>query len=149
MRKGSVLGSSPTRRTGPGTEQKSQKTPQTTHEHKPGPGPGKKENEQPKATDRPLDVFHLGDRFWGRYPSLDRAVLGSAPEVFRRGQPAFASTGAPGARDHCRATGPRVYKSPWNPRPLQGNRPPCLQKFLDRRPREWRLDHNVGRRRFC
>ena len=46
----------------------------------------------------------------------------------RRGQPALASTSAPGARDHCRATGPRVYKSSWNPRPLQGNRPPCLQK---------------------
>ena len=48
----------------------------------------------------------------------------------RGGQPALASTGAPGARDHCRATGPRVYKSSWNPRPLQGNRSPCLQKFL-------------------
>ena len=33
-----------------------------------------------------------------------------------------------GARDYCKATGPRVYKSPWSPRPLQGNRPPCLQK---------------------
>ena len=52
----------------------------------------------------------------------------------RGGQPALASTGAPGARDHCRATSPRVYKSPWNPRPLQGNRPPCLQKFLDLEP---------------
>ena len=49
----------------------------------------------------------------------------------RRGQPVLASTKAPGARDHCRATGPRVYKSSWNPRPLQGNRPPCLQKFLE------------------
>ena len=56
-----------------------------------------------------------------------------------------------GARDHCRATSPRVYKSSWsprplratsprvcksswNPRPLQGNRPPCLQKFLDLDP---------------
>ena len=29
----------------------------------------------------------------------------------RGGQPALASTRAPGARDHCRATGPRVYKS--------------------------------------
>ena len=52
----------------------------------------------------------------------------------RGGQPALASTSAPGARDHCRATGPRVYKSSWNPRPLQGNRPPCLQKFLDLDP---------------
>ena len=49
----------------------------------------------------------------------------------RGGQPALASTSAPGARDHCRATSPRVYKSSWNPRPLQGNRPPCLQKFLE------------------
>ena len=52
----------------------------------------------------------------------------------RGGQPALASTRAPGARDHCRATGPRVYKSPWNPRPQKGNRPPCLQKFLDLEP---------------
>ena len=52
----------------------------------------------------------------------------------RGGQPALAPTSAPGARDHCRATGPRVYKSSWNPRPLQGNRPPCLQKFLDLEP---------------
>ena len=29
----------------------------------------------------------------------------------RGGQPALASTSAPGARDHCRATGPRVCKS--------------------------------------
>ena len=29
----------------------------------------------------------------------------------RQGQPALASTRAPGARDHKRATGPRVYKS--------------------------------------
>ena len=35
----------------------------------------------------------------------------------RGGQPALASTSAPGARDHCRATSPRVYKSSWNPRP--------------------------------
>ena len=75
----------------------------------------------------------------GRCPSLDRAVLGSAPEVFRRGQPALATTGAPGARDHCRATGPRVYKSSRNPRPLQGNRPPCLQKFLQETGRVPRL----------
>ena len=47
------------------------------------------------------------------------------------GQPAPVSTKAPGARDYCRATSPRVYKSSWNPRLLQGNRPPCLQKFLD------------------
>ena len=49
-------------------------------------------------------------------------------------------------RDHCRQPAPcpqkplepettagnqpRVYKSSWNPRPLQGNQPPCLQKFL-------------------
>ena len=33
-----------------------------------------------------------------------------------------------------RTTGPRVYKSPWNPRPLQGNRPPCLQKLLEPEP---------------
>ena len=39
-----------------------------------------------------------------------------------------------GARDYCRATSPRVYKSSWNPRLLQGNRPPCLQKFLDLDP---------------
>ena len=67
------------------------------------------------------------------------------------GQPAPVSTKAPGARDHCRAASPRVYKtswnprplratssrvckSSWNPRPLQGNRPPCLQKFLDLHP---------------
>ena len=49
----------------------------------------------------------------------------------RRGQPALASTRAPGARDHCRATGPRVYKSSWNPRPLQGNRPPVSAKVPD------------------
>ena len=30
-----------------------------------------------------------------------------------------------------RATGPRVDKSPWSPRPLQGNRPPCPQKPLE------------------
>ena len=36
-----------------------------------------------------------------------------------------------GARDYCRATSPRVYKSPWSPRPLQGNQPPCLQKLLE------------------
>ena len=42
------------------------------------------------------------------------------------GQPAPVSTKAPGARDHCRATSSRVYKSSWNPRPLQGNQPPCL-----------------------
>ena len=29
---------------------------------------------------------------------------------------------------------PRVYKSPWNPRPQKGNRPSCLQKFLDLEP---------------
>ena len=54
-----------------------------------------------------------------------------------QGQPAPVSTRAPGARDHCRplATSPRVYKSlTWSPRPLQGNRPPCLQKFLDLDP---------------
>ena len=49
----------------------------------------------------------------------------------RGGQPALASTSAPVARDHCRATGPRVYKSSWGPRPLQGNQLPCLQKFFD------------------
>ena len=52
----------------------------------------------------------------------------------RGGQPALASTSGPGARDHKRATGPRVYQSPWNPRPQKGNRPPCLQKFLDLEP---------------
>ena len=26
---------------------------------------------------------------------------------------------------------PVSTKVSWNPRPLQGNRPPCLQKFLD------------------
>ena len=50
------------------------------------------------------------------------------------GQPAPVSTKAPGTRDHCRATSPRVYKSSWNPRPLQSNQPPCLQKFLDLEP---------------
>ena len=30
-----------------------------------------------------------------------------------------------------RATGPRVDWRPWNMRPLQGNRPPCLQKLLE------------------
>ena len=48
----------------------------------------------------------------------------------RGGQPALAPTSAPGARDHCRATSSRVYKSFWNPRPLQGNQP-RVQKFLD------------------
>ena len=48
----------------------------------------------------------------------------------RGGQPALASTRAPGARDHKRATGPSVYKSPWSPRPHKGNRPPCLEKQL-------------------
>ena len=64
----------------------------------------------------------------------------------RGGQPALSPTSAPGARDHCRQPAPclqkplepettagnqpRVYKSSWNPRPLQGNRPPCLQKIL-------------------
>ena len=51
-----------------------------------------------------------------------------------RRQPALASTSAPGARDHKRATGPRVYKCPWSPRPQKGNRPSCLQKFLDLEP---------------
>ena len=62
----------------------------------------------------------------------------------RGGQPALTPTSAPGARDHCKATGPRVCKSSLTwihrgqpalvlhtsfcPRPLQGNRPPCLQK---------------------
>ena len=46
------------------------------------------------------------------------------------GQPAPLSTKAPRARDHCGTTSSRVYKSSWNPRPLQGNQPPCLQKFL-------------------
>ena len=32
------------------------------------------------------------------------------------------------ARDYSRATSPRVYKSPWSPRPLQGNQPPCVYK---------------------
>ena len=64
----------------------------------------------------------------------------------RGGQPALAPTSAPGTRDHCRATSPRFCKSSltcplratgprvWNrslcPRPLQGNRLPCLQKQL-------------------
>ena len=83
----------------------------------------------------------------------------------RGGQPALASTSAPGARDHCRATRPRVYKSSWNPRPLQsnqppclqkplepettkGNRPPCLQKFLDLDPSE-ATGPRVWNRSFC
>ena len=66
----------------------------------------------------------------------------------RGGQPALAPTSAPGARDHCRATGPRVYKSPWNPRPLQGNRPPCLQKFLDLDPSR-ATGPRVWNRSFC
>ena len=83
----------------------------------------------------------------------------------RGGQPALAPTSAPGARDHCRATGPRVYKSPWNPRPLQGNlprvcksswnprplqgnRPPCLQKFLDLDPSR-ATGPRVWNRTFC
>ena len=74
----------------------------------------------------------------------------------RGGQPALASTSAPGARDRCRqpplepettaGNRPRLYKSSsscplratgpqvWNrilcPRPLQGNQPPRLQKQL-------------------
>ena len=40
-------------------------------------------------------------------------------------------TKAPGTRDHCRATGPRVYKSPSSPRPLLSNQLPCLQKLLE------------------
>ena len=49
----------------------------------------------------------------------------------RGGQPALSPTSAPRARDHCRATGPRVYKSPSSPRPLQSNQLPCLQKLLE------------------
>ena len=68
-----------------------------------------------------------------------RLLQGNQPPCLRKllepettaGQPAPVSTKAPGARDYCRATSPRVYKSSWNPRLLQGNRPPCLQKFLD------------------
>ena len=66
----------------------------------------------------------------------------------RGGQPALASTSAPGARDHCRATGSRVYKSFWNPRPLQGNRPPCLQKFLELDPSR-ATGPRVWNRSFC
>ena len=47
----------------------------------------------------------------------------------RGGQPALSPTSAPGARDHYRATSPRVYKSPSSPRPLQSNQLPCLQKL--------------------
>ena len=43
--------------------------------------------------------------------------------VNRREQPALVSTRAPGARDHKRATGPRVYKSSWNPRPPRATGP--------------------------
>ena len=39
----------------------------------------------------------------------------------RGGQPALASTSAPGARDHCRATGLRVYKSSCKAGPLGDN----------------------------
>ena len=49
----------------------------------------------------------------------------------RGGQPALSPTSAPGARDHCRATSPRVYKSASSPRPLQSNQLPCLQKLLE------------------
>ena len=43
---------------------------------------------------------------------------------------------------------PRVYKSPWSPRPLQGNRPPCLQKFLDLDPSR-ATGPRVWNRSFC
>ena len=48
----------------------------------------------------------------------------------RGGQPALASTGAPGARDHCRATDLRVYKSSWNPRPLRATGPRVCKSSL-------------------
>ena len=83
--------------------------------------------------------------------SLDRAAAGvsaharASPEPeTTAGQPAPVSTKAPGTRDHCRATGPRVYKSSltWShrgqpalvtttglfARAIEGNRPSCLPK---------------------
>ena len=52
------------------------------------------------------------------------------------GQPAPVSTKAPGTRDYCRATGPRVCKSSLTwiqdslPETAKGNQPPRLQKQL-------------------
>ena len=89
--------------------------------------------------------------------SVDRVGSGLSTRVHARaspepettaGQPAPVSTKAPGTRGHCRATGPRVYKSSWNPRPLQGNRPPCLQKFLDLDPPR-ATGPRVWNRTFC
>ena len=62
--------------------------------------------------------FLLIARFWGRRPRYfvednqpSRRLVLPEPETTAGNRP-------------------RVYKSSWNPRPLQGNRPPCLQKFL-------------------
>ena len=131
MRKGSVLGSSPTRRTGPGTEQKPQETP-TDHTRAQARArtrqEGKRATQSNRQAKRRLTFrrpvlgsvpFLLIARFWGR-----------RSRFFDEDNQSSRLQKLPRARDHCRATGPRVYKSSWNPRPLQGNRPPCLQKFL-------------------
>ena len=52
--------------------------------------------------------------------SVDR--VGSGLSIHARASP---------ETEPSRTTSPRVYKTPWSPRPLQGNQPPCLQKPLE------------------
>ena len=59
-------------------------------------------------------------------PRVDKSAPGARDHKRATRPPCLQK--APGTRDHCRATSPRVCKSSWNPRPLQGNWPPCLQK---------------------